>query len=237
MSRPLIIVAGAVGVATLLGVLAAAVFLTGGEPETPAETVPAVGGAQTDAEPASADDDYWPGMDGREDADDDGAPLAAEPLEPEGLPEPDENGVTTITWDHLLPEGELERLEQLFRAADSLNQMSHFGGQMPQIGTFNVETGLIGRTIRMPGFILPLDLQPGGEIREFLLVPYFGACVHTPPPPPNQIVYVTSETPVVVEELWAPVWVTGQLSGDSHEAEIADAAYTLSLTAHEPYEY
>ncbi|MCF8880258.1 DUF3299 domain-containing protein [Hyphobacterium sp. SN044] len=217
MPRPIFIVAGAVALAALIGGVTA-ILLLGGDNSGPARPSE----APVEAEAQNVDD---------------GAPLAAEPLEPEAFPEPDENGITTINWDHLLPEGEMERIETLYRVAQSMNEMDHFGGQMPQIGTFNVEQRLIGRTIRMPGFILPLDLQPEGDITEFLLVPYFGACVHTPPPPPNQIVYVTSDTPVVVEELWAPVWVTGTLSGDAHDNDLGDAAYTLSLISHEPYEF
>ncbi|RKQ95467.1 DUF3299 domain-containing protein [Maricaulis maris] len=167
---------------------------------------------------------------------DDNAPLHATPPPPgPRLPSPDENGITTINWDDLLPEGELERIEELYNASSAIMEMNHFGGQMMQIGTFNVEEGLIGRTVRMPGYILPLDYQPGGDITEFLLVPYFGACIHTPPPPPNQIVYVTAAEPVRVERLWAAVWVTGQLSSDRHINELGDAAYTMELISHEPY--
>ncbi|WP_394692313.1 DUF3299 domain-containing protein [Hyphobacterium sp.] len=167
---------------------------------------------------------------------DDGAPHAAQPIPPrDDLPEPDENGITTINWDHLLPDGEMQRIEELYRAADSIMGMSHFGGQMPQIGTFNTEAGLIGRTIRMPGFILPLHYDVGGTVNEFLLVPYFGACVHTPPPPPNQIVYVTTEEPVLIESMWDPVWVVGELLAERNQNGMGDAAYTLVLQSHEPY--
>jgi hypothetical protein len=166
----------------------------------------------------------------------DDAPLRATPPPPgPNLPDPDENGVITINWDDLLPEGEMERIEELYAASSVMMEMNHFGGQMPQIGTFNVEPALIGQTVRMPGYILPLDYQPGGDITEFLLVPYFGACVHTPPPPPNQIVYVTSEEPVRVERLWAAVWVTGVMTADRHMNDLGDAAYTMQLTGHEPY--
>ena len=168
---------------------------------------------------------------------DDEAPLRAAPPPPgPDLPAPDETGVITINWDDLLPEGELERIQRLYDSAYSTMEMNHFGGQMPQIGTFSVEEALIGETVRMPGFILPLDYQPGGEIDEFLLVPYFGACIHTPPPPPNQIVYVTLDTPIRVDRLWDPIWATGELTSDRHINELGDAAYTMRLTAHEPYE-
>ncbi len=145
-------------------------------------------------------------------------------------------GVLTINWDDLLPEGEMELIQDLFERTGLESGVDHFGGQMTQIGTFNVENELIGQTIRMPGFILPLDFQEGGEISEFLLVPYFGACVHTPPPPPNQIVYVTLDEPIVVERMWDPVWVTGVLSADRNMNELGNAAYTLQLITHEPYE-
>ncbi|MDF1768589.1 DUF3299 domain-containing protein [Maricaulis sp.] len=167
---------------------------------------------------------------------DDSAPLRATPPPPgPNLPLPDENGITTINWDHLLPEGEMERIQELYNLASSMTEMDHLGGPMTQIGTFNVQEGLIGRTVRMPGYILPLDLQPGGDITEFLLVPYFGACVHTPPPPPNQIVYVTSAEPIRVERLWSAVWVTGQLTADQHMNDMGDAAYTIELIETEPY--
>lgn len=163
---------------------------------------------------------------------------AAETGEEARYPVPDApEGVLTINWDDLLPEGEMERIQEIFERTGLDSGVDHFGGQMTQIGTFNVENELIGETIRMPGFILPLDFQEGGEIGEFLLVPYFGACVHTPPPPPNQIVYVTLQEPIVVERMWDPVWVTGVLSADRHMNELGNAAYTLSLIAHEPYEY
>jgi hypothetical protein len=41
-----------------------------------------------------------------------------------------------------------------------------------------------GMKARLPGYVVPLDTQPAG-IKEFLLVPYFGACIHSPPPPAN----------------------------------------------------
>lgn len=153
------------------------------------------------------------------------------------LPEPDETGVTTINWDHLLPEGEIARIEELFRMANGMGEISHFGGPMPQIGTFNVEAGLLGRTIRMPGYILPLEYQMSGTVQEFLLVPYFGACIHMPPPPPNQIVYVTSDEPVTIEQMWDPVWVIGELTSDRNINDLGDAAYTLRLVSHERYEF
>lgn len=70
---------------------------------------------------------------------------------------------------------------------------------------------LDGRLVKLPGYVLPLELGKKG-VREFLLVPYIGACIHVPPPPPNQIVYVRSAQPFEVRDLYTPVTVTGRMS-------------------------
>lgn len=164
---------------------------------------------------------------------DDRAPLLAQVLDVdlEGY-EP-----VTITWDHLLPDGELARIEELYLEAEQDGLFEHFGGQAEQIGTFNVEESLIGETVRMPGFVLPLDFNQSGQLYEFLLVPYCGACVHTPPPPPNQIIYVQTRTPIEFKEMWDPIWVVGTLFSDQHHNDVGNAAYTMLLLAHEPYEW
>lgn len=67
-----------------------------------------------------------------------------------------------------------------------------------------------GKVIRLPGYLLPLDITEG-EVTEFLLVPWVGACIHTPPPPPNQIVYVRAAEPWKVRGQWEPVYVEGTM--------------------------
>jgi hypothetical protein len=70
---------------------------------------------------------------------------------------------------------------------------------------------LNGQHIRLPGYIVPLEVSEEGRTTEFLLVPYFGACIHVPPPPSNQIVHVRSEIGVKLEELYQPYWIEGQM--------------------------
>ena len=72
---------------------------------------------------------------------------------------------------------------------------------------------LDGASIKMPGYLLPLEFS-GRKATEFLLVPWVGACIHTPPPPPNQIVHVLLENENAFESrsVYEPVWVTGQMS-------------------------
>ncbi|MEX2453292.1 MAG: DUF3299 domain-containing protein [Rhodospirillaceae bacterium] len=70
---------------------------------------------------------------------------------------------------------------------------------------------LDGQFVRIPGYALPLEAV-GLAIEEFLLVPYVGACIHVPPPPPNQMVLVKLKEPFVATDLFAPVWITGRVT-------------------------
>lgn len=108
---------------------------------------------------------------------------------------------------------------------------------MPQLGTFNTVDDLHGLTVRMPGYVVPLDFNRDHRYREFLLVPYPGACLHTPPPPPNQIVYVTAEDAPKVEHIWEPVWVIGVMTTQRADNDLGNAAYSLTLSSLENYYY
>ena len=95
---------------------------------------------------------------------------------------------------------------------------------------------LDGRMVKLPGFVVPLDMV-GDKVTSFLLVPYFGACIHEPPPPPNQIVYVEFGDPVELSSMYHPVWVTGTLGTEAHTSELAYAGYTMLGEAVEKYQY
>ncbi len=84
-----------------------------------------------------------------------------------------------------------------------------------------VNTELDGRNVRLTGYLLPLDLS-GNAVTDFLLVPFVGACIHVPPPPPNQIVHAVSATPTPyeIERLYAPVSVTGKIEVKSLSKEL-----------------
>ena len=107
---------------------------------------------------------------------------------------------------------------------------------MPQIGTFNTVDALDGEVVEIPGFIVPLD-GTAQDLKTFLLVPYFGACIHTPPPPPNQIVYVTTEGDLPPVDIWSPVWAMGTLSTARSDTDLGNAAYTLELSRLREYDY
>jgi len=76
-----------------------------------------------------------------------------------------------------------------------------------------------GAEIRIPGYMLPLEFD-GNQIVEFLLVPYVGACIHTPPPPANQIIHVRSNVSFRSNGLFTPVWVTGKLTVENSQQSV-----------------
>jgi hypothetical protein len=101
---------------------------------------------------------------------------------------------------------------------------------------------LNGRQVRMPGYALPLEYS-GTQITEFLLVPWVGACIHTPPPPPNQIVYVKLDEGIENRGRFTPMWVTGEMTVKAATKNLylvdgssgIDVGYSLEASQVEPY--
>ena len=179
----------------------------------------------------------------------------------------DPSGITELVWDDLMPLGEDEVLAALYetyysnlrqdiadRSRPSQGSPANAEGEgefdisalisegaandtMEQIGTFNVVEELNGLDIRLPGYVVPLDFSSDGIYSEFLLVPYFGACLHTPPPPPNQIVYVTASSGAKVSSIYEPVWIEGRMKTGKFETDTGDSAYEVTLSSIEAYEY
>ena len=133
-------------------------------------------------------------------------------------------------------------LERRFQSQGSM-MMGDFGGitegsdfdTMPQLGTFNTVDELDGELVEIPGFIVPLDTARG-TISTFLIVPYFGACIHTPPPAPNQIIYAIAETPIKNEGLYYPYWFRGVMRTARQDTGLGNAAYTLEFESLREYE-
>lgn len=82
--------------------------------------------------------------------------------------------------------------------------------------------------IRLPGFVVPLEFDDAMNISEFFLVPYYGACIHVPPPPPNQIIFVRYPEGLQLENLYTPFWVTGTLRIETVENDTALSSYSMA---------
>ena len=97
-----------------------------------------------------------------------------------------------------------------------------------------VNPDLVGTQVRIPGFVVPLEDSKAG-LREFLLVPYFGACIHSPPPPANQIIHVLPRTPAKGVRSMDTVWVSGTLSTVRTDSYMGASGYRIEATSVAPY--
>ena len=93
---------------------------------------------------------------------------------------------------------------------------------------------LDGVAVRLPGYVVPLD-ETDGALTEFLLVPYFGACIHSPPPPANQIVHVMTDKPVRGFRAMDTVWVSGRLTTLREDSPMGASGYRLEAHVVSPY--
>ncbi|WP_039989766.1 DUF3299 domain-containing protein [Paraglaciecola arctica] len=109
-------------------------------------------------------------------------------------------------------------------------------GSMMQMGLdAPIVESLNGKLVKIPGFVVPLEGN-NETTTEFLLVPYFGACIHVPPPPANQIVYVKFSEAVPIDNLYDAVWVTGTLTTKGWEGDLATVGYSLVGMSVTPYD-
>ncbi|MET1067775.1 MAG: DUF3299 domain-containing protein [Pseudomonas prosekii] len=135
-----------------------------------------------------------------------------------------------LTWSEMIPPDAPPEVPNMTPLHD-LSQMSSTLESAPaakqDLPNAPVVKGLDGQNIRLPGYIVPLEVGEDGRTTEFLLVPYFGACIHVPPPPSNQIVHVKSEVGVKLDELYQPYWIEGALQVKASSSELADAGYQM----------
>ena len=143
-----------------------------------------------------------------------------------------------LNWPDLLPENPsgLSELAQQ-SGAPMLFEHDESSTAIPdQPFSVGVVDDLDGLRVLLPGFVVPLELADNGKVTEFLLVPYVGACIHYPPPPANQIVYVVLPKPVEIDTMWLPYWVAGELQTQARESDLGNAGYTIVAEYMELYE-
>ena len=164
---------------------------------------------------------------------------------------PPKSAYKTVEWIELMPKSDLDALlnppdyldeiedgsfedamsNQVYNALTSANDDSY---QQALISTSIIKE-MVDQPIRIPGFIVPLEFDDQQNISQFFLVPYFGACIHMPPPPPNQMIFVTSSVGVSLTDLYEPFWITGILKSAIMENQLGTAAYSMQMTSIELY--
>ena len=123
-----------------------------------------------------------------------------------------------VYWEDLVPEGFNELAPP---AVQHNGQMSQLQPNAPVVDRYD------GKRVKIPGFVVPLE-GTAERTTEFLLVPYFGACIHVPPPPSNQIVYVKFDEGIPIDNIYDAIWVTGELSTEGWSGDIASVGYRLT---------
>jgi len=134
------------------------------------------------------------------------------------------------SWSDLLPTGKTD-LPEVLRGIIQ-HESAPLASQQPKFS--GMRTDWNGRIVRMPGFIVPIDYS-GTGVTAFILVPFVGACVHVPPPPPNQLIYVTTADPYESSGLFESVYVTGVFGTAATATQLAEIGYALSADLIEPY--
>lgn len=148
-------------------------------------------------------------------------------------------GYKEKTWDDLMPKNwdpmaplkglKLDNLKDGDpRAIEALEKIRAAWNNAP------IEPALDGERIRIPGFVIPLE-RAGNNVSEFLLVPYFGACIHTPPPPSNQIIHVRISKPLANMRTMDTMWVSGVMHAGKIDTEMGQAGYQLKAEWITPY--
>lgn len=155
-----------------------------------------------------------------------------------------EKNPVEITWDQLIP-ADYSSEEALAKFQDQIAILEDSDPRAEAlykeiIATINnapADPAIDRKWIRLPGFIAPLS-QTGDRITEFLLVPYFGACIHAPPPPVNQTVLIQAakDNGIPLDDAYFPVWISGKIEIESHPTEIGAAGYVVRNATVEPYD-
>jgi uncharacterized protein len=156
--------------------------------------------------------------------------------------------VTTLEWTDLMPAEDLQLLQQMPEVQHDYSQPSPFDDnyqgddpaakQWQQIlSSAKVVEKFNNTKVRIPGFVVPLEFDGEQNVTSFFLVPYFGACIHVPPPPPNQMIFVKNAKNLKADMIYSPFWISGTLTTDVMTHDLGQAAYTMQAEAIEEYSY
>lgn len=157
----------------------------------------------------------------------------------------------TVEWIDLMPQDDLDALsnppaylseiedgspeDQINSHLQSTISASTDDRYQQALVSTKVVEEMDGQAVKIPGFIVPVEFNDDQIVTSFFLVPFFGACIHVPPPPPNQIIFVEYPKGLKLESLYDPFWIYGVLETSLVENDIARSSYSLSLHHYEKY--
>ena len=135
-------------------------------------------------------------------------------------------GYTKLDWEQLIPAEEVENAR--LATAFAMRRIDHSSDERAQqFGSFKTVGALDGRRVSLTGYVVPLETDDQGRMTDFFLVPTIGACIHVPPPPPDQMIYVHLTRPIPAPELGDARSLQGILRTETHNSDVASAAYSM----------
>ncbi|HEU4663807.1 MAG TPA: DUF3299 domain-containing protein [Dokdonella sp.] len=131
-----------------------------------------------------------------------------------------------LDWEQLIPADELEN--HRLAVAFAMRRIDHGSDERAaQFGSFKTVRELDGRRTELAGYVIPLETDDDGRMTDFFLVPTVGACIHVPPPPPDQTIYVHLSHAVAAPDVGEAASVKGILRAVTHDGGLASAAYSM----------
>jgi uncharacterized protein len=150
-------------------------------------------------------------------------------------------GHRTLQWEELIPKGwdsssyfKQDKIDPRNIQEGSAEEAALWKKMREIWDNAPLRRELAGTKVRIPGYVVPLE-SSRGTVREFLLVPYFGACVHSPPPPANQMVLVRLDKPATLKSMDV-IWAWGDLDVVRHNSEWGVSGYLLKARGTVPYQ-
>lgn len=139
-----------------------------------------------------------------------------------------------VQWLDLMPKEDIEAMEKM----PEIGHDNPFDkSTLPEVMfSSRVVDTYEQKNIRIAGYMVPLEVNDEGALTEFFLAPYMGACIHVPPPPPNQMIHVTFPKGANVEGIWYPFVIEGVLSVETFDNGLGAASYSMSATSVKAYE-
>jgi len=152
---------------------------------------------------------------------------------------------TEIVWEDLIPDGFVQpenpfismSQDEIDRLMDgSAESNAEVARLQEAISYAPVVEDLDGQLVKIPAYITPLDYNAESLAKEFLLVPYVGACIHVPPPPANQILHAEVAEAIKIPDMYDPVWAIGVIRAETVQSQLAESGYRFEVKKVMPYQ-
>jgi len=155
-----------------------------------------------------------------------------------------EGQLTELVWEDLIPDDFVQPVNPLIDMTQEevdklLDGSTESNARLEKLeAEFNyapINPTIDGKRVKIPAYITPLEFDGQSEAKEFLLVPYVGACMHTPPPPANQVVHAMSPEIISIPSMYEPVWAVGVIKAETVKSDLAESGYKLEVEKLFPY--